>query len=267
MRKCILFLLIFSTLILLTSCTKSKTDDSIPSESQTLLEIPEETESVPETVIETPKKNIIETEKETLLQTEGEPKDDSYVIRIERDNFPIYDGPSYDNFQVGTIGSAGAFTIVEDTLDSEGFLWGKLKSGAGWVDLSLIEREKNAALSVTASWMDRDVLEGKEYLFCDTDDSPFAAPVAFHTNQTLTNVFLFSIVMNEVFEKGEEYYHIDSWEANTLFVADVYFAGDFTMYGLSFTDSDGAEHLYCATESGRNGSISFIPFEHELIVP
>ncbi len=285
MKKTTLFLLLFCTLLLLTSCTKEKISDIVSTESESLLETQVETESVPETIIETetqPEAPLEtqpetqeepETQQETIKETEKVPEtqqeteDNAYIVRIERANFPIYDGPSYDNFQVGTIGTAGAFTIVDQVQDDEGNHWGKLKSGAGWVDLSLIEQEKNSELVVTASWMDTSVLGDQKFYYCDADESPFAKPIVFYTNQTLTDVSFFSLFMNEFFEKGEEYYHMDTWEADALFVADVYFAGDFTMYGLSFKDSSGTEHIYYATESGRNGSISFIPFEFELVTP
>ena len=282
MKKSTLVFLILSILLLLTSCSKTENGGLILKESESLLEIQENTKAESDLESEVESVEAVETESETIAETEtpietaapkesefaGEPpaetQDNSYIIRIERATFPIYDGPSYDNFQLGTIGAAGAFTIVDQVQDDEGNHWGKLKSGAGWVDLSLVEQEKQSELVVTASWMDKTLLEGKEFYYCDADESPFAKSVAFYTNQTLTDVSFFSLFMNEFFEKGEEYYHIDTWEADALFVADVYFAGDFTMYGLSFKDSNGTEYLYYATESGRNGSISFIPFEFEL---
>ena len=45
----------------------------------------------------------------------------------------IFDGPSYDYTYVQSVGQDGIYTIVEEAYDSEGNLWGKLKSGLGWV--------------------------------------------------------------------------------------------------------------------------------------
>lgn len=53
---------------------------------------------------------------------------------LHRDSVYIYTGPGYEYSMTGKTTGNGAFTIVEVENG-----WGKLKSGAGWVDLSMVE--------------------------------------------------------------------------------------------------------------------------------
>ena len=48
----------------------------------------------------------------------------------------IYDRPSTNGNFVQYVGENGIYTIVEEAYDSAGNLWGRLKSGLGWVMLS-----------------------------------------------------------------------------------------------------------------------------------
>ncbi|MDI9504745.1 MAG: hypothetical protein QM271_01410 [Bacillota bacterium] len=48
----------------------------------------------------------------------------------------IYSGPGFAYGYVKTVGEDGVYTIVKETYCSDGYLWGKLKSGVGWVRLS-----------------------------------------------------------------------------------------------------------------------------------
>ena len=60
----------------------------------------------------------------------------NYIAKIKDANCPIYSTPSYNGAYVGTVEKAGSYTIVQETYDEYGRLWGKLKSGLGWVCLS-----------------------------------------------------------------------------------------------------------------------------------
>ena len=48
----------------------------------------------------------------------------------------ICDGPGYDYGYLKEVGEDGVYTIVEEMIGDDGFLWGRLKSGAGWVRLT-----------------------------------------------------------------------------------------------------------------------------------
>lgn len=59
-----------------------------------------------------------------------------YLVYIDNPDKPIYKGPGYDYGYVGTVEIAAQYTIVEHRYDYDGNLWGRLKSGAGWICLS-----------------------------------------------------------------------------------------------------------------------------------
>ncbi len=48
----------------------------------------------------------------------------------------IYNGPGNDYSHVQDVGLTGIYTIVAEKYDAYGNLWGKLRSGIGWVQLS-----------------------------------------------------------------------------------------------------------------------------------
>lgn len=57
-----------------------------------------------------------------------------YTVNLSADT-AIYKGPSLDTDYVRSVAKNGVYTIVEESWDSVGNLWGKLKSGLGWVFL------------------------------------------------------------------------------------------------------------------------------------
>ena len=62
-----------------------------------------------------------------------------YIIKITNPKLSIYDSPSYSGNIVGEITDKGSYTIVEEYIEpgqtSIGYIWGKLKSGVGWINM------------------------------------------------------------------------------------------------------------------------------------
>ncbi len=178
-----------------------------------------------------------------------------YTVRITRNDLPVFDGPGYDYSYVWTIYSAGTFTIVEEAKDSEGVLWGSLKSGIGWIDLSEALSEETNEQPVTAVFAsDQIVIEG-DYLEYVSDDSE--TTLAFRPKEELKDV-TFSLL--EYDEEGEwktveERYTIPELSEGDVFAAGISFYGDMTAYGISFTDEAGEERCFAVHISGRNGSL------------
>ena len=58
-----------------------------------------------------------------------------YLVTAQgaKEAIPYYSGPGYGYAAAGYIKEDGKFTILEDKYDSQGNLWGRLKSGVGWV--------------------------------------------------------------------------------------------------------------------------------------
>lgn len=61
--------------------------------------------------------------------------DSTYTISLPEGS-TVYVDPGYYGDVAETIDEDGVFTIVEEQIDAYGNLWGRLKSGAGWVPVS-----------------------------------------------------------------------------------------------------------------------------------
>lgn len=78
-------------------------------------------------------------ETEVERQTESETKvkgNGSFCFRIKVDALSIREDAGAENKKVGEIKDKGIYTIVETKKSRDGGTWGKLKSGAGWVNVS-----------------------------------------------------------------------------------------------------------------------------------
>lgn len=60
----------------------------------------------------------------------------NYVQALSAAHVDIYSGPGSSNSITGSITDKGSYTIVEEATDASGNKWGKLKSGAGWINLT-----------------------------------------------------------------------------------------------------------------------------------
>ena len=63
-----------------------------------------------------------------------------YTVRITANELNIRDNPSLKGNKVGVITDHGIYTIIEEKLNVDGYNWGRLKSGAGWIALNWIEK-------------------------------------------------------------------------------------------------------------------------------
>lgn len=182
-------------------------------------------------------------------------------VEIWRSDFPVYGGPSYDNYPAGTVEAAGTYTVAEEVPDSEGNLWGKLKSGVGWVDLSLLERENRSRPPVTVARASQTVLDSGNYHYCQADFSSYAYPISISAHEILRDVSFFAIDTADGYERGPALFNISCLDPSRPLVAAVSFPGSASLYGLEFTDQHGDRKIYTIHESGRNGSVNISPFD------
>ncbi len=63
-----------------------------------------------------------------------------YLVKITTNDLNIRTGPGTDHSVSGHIVDRGVYTIVEESAGSGASLWGKLKSGAGWISLDYAKR-------------------------------------------------------------------------------------------------------------------------------
>ena len=64
----------------------------------------------------------------------------SYKIQIDITNLNIRKGPGTNYDKTGQFTSKGIFTIVQESKGEGATLWGKLKSGAGWISLDFTKK-------------------------------------------------------------------------------------------------------------------------------
>ncbi|MFR8169381.1 MAG: hypothetical protein ACLU9Q_01030 [Marvinbryantia sp.] len=184
-------------------------------------------------------------------------RETSYLQQLDV-SIPIFDGPGYDNNYVRNIERSTLYTIVEEEMDGEGNLWGRLKSGAGWVDLERARAAENDPGPVAIYFAGDTLPENEEFLEYSEGDSWYPERIAFQANEPLTDISFLFLVPGEDYEDGEALCVINALEEGEIFVAEVSFPGDMTAYGLTCTAEDGTEHRYTVSISGRNGSLVII---------
>lgn len=178
-----------------------------------------------------------------------------YRQKVKRADEMIFSGPSYDEFCVGTVRKAGVYTIVEEVDDGEGHLWGRLKSGAGWIDLTHVRSEEIAAWPVSAAFAaDCPPKNACHAFWMAADDT--VSWLAFRASEPLTDVRLVEWDMTEAdYADAQILYTLPDLTADTPLLTGVVFYGDMTTYGLTFTDAAGQTRSFAVSISGRNGML------------
>lgn len=171
---------------------------------------------------------------------------------------PIFSGPGYDFVYARTVGEDGVYTIVEEAWDQEENLWGKLKSGVGWVNLTGISEEEAQKAPVSAGFVEDERWspdgEVHEYIAGDAENG---VKILFQANESLRDVRFAALEFEGASYREEEIlYSLDEMGPEKPLVAQVVYYGDMTAYGLSFMDeSSDTRRYYMAYISGRNGAL------------
>ena len=194
------------------------------------------------------------TEEEPVKEEPALP----YLEQIDWADQSVFAEPNYDSAFVGTVELAGTYTITEEAYDEEGNLWGRLKSGMGWVDLTDIRSEARQNAPVSVNFADAHLLESGTYHSFAPGEDEYALQVAFRTRETLRDVTLCAMVLNETMEPADVLFSLEKLTAEKPLVAALSFPGDMSCYGIRFTDADGAERFFVLSVSGRNGTLCLL---------
>lgn len=222
--------------------TPAPTEQAAPAET--------ETPAPPETETPTPPETETPAPPETAAPAETQPPaaELPYTLSLEC-TAQLFAGPDYDSALNGPVGIDGTFTIVEESADAEGNLWGRLKSGAGWVDLT---RLRGDGAPVSACIFPAAPDSAEHYSSGETE---FVSHLVFRAREDLSGLTFEQLTMEEGGYSPTGLYSFDALGEGELFCADVVFAGDMSAFGLSFTGEDGTIHRYAAYQSGRNGEL------------
>ncbi len=182
---------------------------------------------------------------------------ESYIIMINNPGQPIYEGPSYDERMLGIVRKPTGYTIVEEAVDYAGTLWGRLKSGAGWIDLDSVRNWDGTIHSFSAWFVDVDSADYYE----DTELTHLYQYACFLPWEHMMDISFRSCHgMDPEGTMSGEVLHIPYMNADNEYIIALTFPHDFSEFLMSFTTADGAEHQYRLVYSLRNGELSC--FEH-----
>ena len=198
-----------------------------------------------------PGENLGENEKEAV----------PYKQKVKRADQSIFAGPGSTYSWVGTTEEPGTFTITNEVRVETVNLWGRLKSGKGWINLTEVKETAKSTLLISANYADRALLDGGNYHHCIADDSEYMVQVAFRAYEKLTNISLFEIFITEEADLEEKVFSLSEMDRKKPLVADLGFPGDMSMYGIRFTDKNGKEYTYAIAISGRDGSLELFPYK------
>lgn len=63
-----------------------------------------------------------------------------YKIKLRKDPAPLYTGAGTEYIMIGSMADDHQMEIIEERLGKDQKLWGRLKSGAGWIPLETTEK-------------------------------------------------------------------------------------------------------------------------------
>lgn len=265
MRKFWILFLIVALLALVGCKAESSVPSTAPGDTTAPAEttIPVETISPVETTVpvETtlPAETVTPTTEASTEPAATESSTLPYLQRIDRADQSIFDGPGYDYALVGTVRERGTYTIVEEEWDYEGNLWGKLKSGAGWVNLTQIRSEDYAESLISANYADENLLLHGAYHYCPCEETEYFVTIAFRAYAKLRDVEIFVYEWrDDGFFPGGTFFTLSEWTPDMPLVAELSFPGDLSTYGIRFVDENGVTHIFDISISGRNGEVVLI---------
>lgn len=190
-----------------------------------------------------------------FFQHSGLYADAETTVKVTRPDLTIHTGPGYDNEDIGTLLDVGTYTITEQIVCDEGITWGKLKSGLGWIDLNKAS-DATLHIPITMERIDKELLGDMDCHLYLREETEYTQYLLIKPYEALTDVKLcFMNLAEDSLQPGETLYTLDKLDEDKPLVLGVVFYGDFTTFGLTFTDGEGIERQYIIYTSGRNGSV------------
>jgi hypothetical protein len=209
---------------------------------------PPETTIAPETTLP--------VEETTPAGTEPTEGFSSYTVSIADPEKRIYEGPAFCYPVATLVGEAGVYTIVEETLDTDGNLWGRLKSGLGWVCLT-----EPPIVPVFADYAPDHFVAAHSW---HCGEAEYVTHIGILPNEPITNVVVSRLGITPAYVEEEILWTVESLSADEAAKISVVFWGDMTTYGIRFLDMHGNPRYFALSVSGRDGSLvctEYLPLE------
>lgn len=239
MKKLLFIMLALS--LLLTACGMGQTVSfrSIPTET-TVLPTAAEPEAQTTAAVEATESAALPTQKRLL----------PYTVKLTDPGMKIYEYPDFqaNPGSMDTIGQTGVYTIAEEATDDAGNLWGKLKSGAGWICLHNAQN-----FPVSARLAEQDTVFQYHY---DCQEKEYVTSIAMTANEDVYEFRFQKLAWDgDALQTQQELATAELFYKDCVFLGDVVFHGDMTVYGFSFVDQAGNTRYFALSLSGRDGSL------------
>lgn len=244
MKKITVFILILSLMVQLSACgfleeyfllDKTRSDKEVTTEA-TEVELPTEVPTEAPT-----EEQIQQTTVETTEAVELLPMTDVPYILEPPAEACVFKEPDANSKFVRSFGHQGAYTIVEERYDDQGNLWGKLKSGIGWTNLTDPFCGGPDAPKVIAAYASKQVLSGDYHLAGIHTGDQYKVNVSILAHETVYDVSIrdYDMINERV---GSARYTLDQLDPEKPIVAHLAFPGDFSAFLVYYTDESGVEH-------------------------
>lgn len=164
-----------------------------------------------------------------------------YILTLPREGRFVYQEPSYDSPVVQPM-PHGAFTVVEEVYDGQNFLWGKLKSGIGWICLDDIAVPEPLAKGIYAGPCDYALLLVENYYVFHSPESTGTDGIFIQALEDMRDVTI--VACNDV--SGEETYVLsrDTLNAGEAIVLNMPLPYEFGFISVHYVDSQGFIYTY-----------------------
>ena len=171
----------------------------------------------------------------------------SYTVTVDDPETRIYEGPAFCYPVATLVGEAGVYTIVEETLDTDLNLWGRLKSGLGWICLT------DPPITPVFADYAPDHFVAAHSWHCGEED--YVTHIGIQPNEPITNVVVSRLGIDPPYCEEEILWTVDALNADEPAKISVVFWGDMTTYGIRFLDMHGNPRYFALSVSGRDGSL------------
>ena len=194
-----------------------------------------------------------ETQAETEPPVQLPPMSTSFPYTISAPaEACVFTMPDPDSKFVQTIGQDGIYTITEEARSENGDIWGKLKSGLGWINLTNPYCSGSQVPAVTCSYTGNEVLQRNIITYRSGYDWPY---LTFHVHTTITDVQLIETNHDEYVKT---HYTAPLWQGGSFLIIQPSFPFDFSAMTLSYYDSNGQYHSIFFKDSLKDGTIYFV---------
>lgn len=201
----------------------------------------------------TPTEPSTTTTTEAIIETTAPKNDDSsYLLNVYHLFLPIYKYPRMDEGQVGSVYKVGVYTIVDEQRDSNGNRWGKLKSGAGWINLDEAQNVPIAAVTMDYGGL-KNSCKVVDQCYIDGNIKAYVGVINGAKNLSI-------VQFDSCWEKpyiSKTYKTVGDLKDGEVVELTIAFYGDVqnSNVGVVFTDDYGFEQWLFISQSGLDSSL------------